>query len=611
MKEPIFPTKFKRAEWIEFASFLSVCQTNNLSVSAKFMQVSRSTMSERLSRLEELLALPLLQREHQKVYVNEAGLYLARYIMPMMVLENFAAQLYREDTEVYWVNIKFPLHFYGHRICRALEQAIQYCQQRYPNVLFWPQSSDSFDIRPVQDLQWQPSWTKLGTIELDWLTEEIADNQYLEGKWCLLSRYSYSLAKNISINEIKEQKILLPRIPWKLLQQISALSEQYQLNIEYLNIDYKKVFFTDNEQNYYLLNSLLIDQIELSDEWQISYIEDLPKSCLGIKQDSYNPIMQDFIDIYQKCFFETQKFSWQTHSQLKHWQYFYRTIKAGSISLAAKQLYMSQSALSIQLKQLEKNLNLQLLQRSVGKNKQLMTSKGKIFTELCEALCEILDYVAEKCERYKHLYNKSIVLGILPSIDTKSTLIKMIVEQVDIWQQKHLDVKLEIVEERHRYLIDGLRNNEINIAIVEADSRWVVHYPLQKEEEMGLVISPTLIEDSIKELNWLDLRNFNLVLPRKGNGMRMIIDQHCLGLGIRLDWAIESDSLNLNQYWVQKGKYATILPKSAVASLVEAKALRFVRLKPTLNRVLRLAHLKNKSLSPIESNLLHFLLNDV
>lgn len=612
VKETILPIKFKRIEWSELASFLSVCQTNNLSHSANFMQISRSTMSERLSKLEEILDIPIFKREHKKIYVDEIGLYLARYIMPMMAIEHFSRQLYKTMmNDIYWVNIKFPLHFYGHRICRVLEKSISLCQETYPNILFWPQSSDSFDIRPIQDLQWQPSWKKLGTIELDWVANSEDDGTYFEGKWYLLSRYSYSLEKNVTIDELRTQKVLLPRIPWKLLQHISSLIEKYKLNIEYVNIDYKKLFFVEDDKSYYLVNSLLINEFELSDEWQISYIEDLPSSYLGIKKDVEHPIMYNFIKVYQKLFYEIEEFYWETGSQLKHWQYFYKTIKAGSVSLSAKQLYMSQSALSIQLKQLENCLNIKLLQRGIGKNKQTLTKQGEIFLELCDAIGEVLDYLSEQSERYKHLYNKKIVLGILPSIDTKSTLLKMIVEQVDIWQQEHSDVKIEIVEERHHYLIDGLRNNEINIAIVEADSRWVIHYPLQKEEEMGLVINPSLIGINIKELNWLDLVNFNLVLPRKGNGMRMIIDQHCLGLGIKLDYAIESDSLNLNQFWVQKGKYATILPRSAVASLVDAKILKFVQLKPTLNRILRLAHLKNKSLSSIENNLLHFLLNSM
>lgn len=612
MKDTVFPIKFKRIEWEDFSSFLSVCQTNNLSSSAKSLNVSRSTISERISKIEEILDIDLLKREYKRICVDEIGLNLARYIMPMMVLENFSNKLFESESDnIYWISIKFPLHFYNHRICKSVEQAIQKSQANYKNILFWPQCSDSFDIRPIQDIQWQPSWRKLGTIELDWMMDNKEEHFCLEGKWCLLSRHSYSLEKSISVSELKKEKILLPRIPWKLLRYISSLAEKYELNIEFLNVDYINIFNLENEGSYYLINDLLIDKFELGSEWYMNYIQNFPSVYLGIKKDTENNGINDFINNFSYFFYRNEDLIWSTNTQLKHWQYFYKTTKAGSISLGARQLYMSQSALSIQLKQLENCLNFRLFQRGVGNNKQILTNKGKIFIELCDCVREVFEYIIRRTERYKHLYNKKIVLGILPSIDTKSTLLKMIIEKVDIWQQKNSDIRIEIVEERHRYLIDGLKNNEINIAIVEADSRWVFHYPLQKAEEMGLVINPFLIDENIKELNWGDLINFDLVLPRQGNGMRMLIDQHCLELGVKLDYFTESDSLNLNQCWIQKGKYATILPKSAVASLVDAKKLKFIRLKPTLNRILRLAYLKNKQLSSIENSLLNFLLNNI
>ena len=84
--------------------------------------------------------------------------------------------------------------------------------------------------------------------------------------------------------------------------------------------------------------------------------------------------------------------------------------------------------------------------------------------------------------------------------------------------------------------------------------------------------------------------DYPLVLPGKNVGIRYLIDRHCRAQNLTLLPDIESDSLNLNSRWVAQGRYATILPASAMHSLIERGQAQFIPLTPPLERQLHLRH---------------------
>lgn len=614
MKPIPLSTKLNRIEWSALSYYLLVCHNNNLSQSAQILGYSRSNLSERLSKLEDVLSLPLFERLRKRLYVNEQGLSLGRFILPALILEHFATH-YRHDLAepIQWLEIKLPLRFYGGRLSRALENAIQLCQQQYPNVLIWPLPFDSFDIRQSSISEWIPKWSRLGEVRIDWAQQALATTPEITsvpGHWCLLSHESLDLAETLSLKDLAGLKLSLPRLPWILLQQIASFIESSHLSFEHISTDYRQILSRPNDQKKsFLVNSLLLDQQILAADWRISHLPEIPQAFLQIQHEGQHPVIETFMQSYLTAFQSNHgSASWSPKTQLKHWIYLHQTIKSGSISTAAETLFMTQSNLSIQLKKLEHTVGYELLYRKMGVRQILKTDVGEIFLELCKGMSHIFTKLFEYCDGQRLSQQQHLSLGLLPSIDSKSTLVQVIANQVNEWQQQNPQVRLEIIEERHRYLIDALRNHELHLAIIEADSPWVTHVPIQKPETMGLVIHPSKIDATITELNWSDLIHFQLVLPRKGTGMRLLIDQHCLSLGVELQPEIQSDSLNINQHWVIEGRYATILPKSAVTQLIEQNKVRFIQLTPNLNRILRLAYLSHRILNPIENSLLQFLL---
>ncbi|GEM_PF-7058989 len=70
--------------------------------------------------------------------------------------------------------------------------------------------------------------------------------------------------------------------------------------------------------------------------------------------------------------------------------YFYRTALKKSITLAAKELFISQPALSIQIQALEKDLSCQLFWRQ-SKKSLILTREGEVLLETCKGIFEKLE----------------------------------------------------------------------------------------------------------------------------------------------------------------------------------------------------------------------------
>lgn len=265
MKSIALSTKLGRLEWSVLSYYLSVCHTNNLSQSAQILGYSRSNLSERLKKLEEILSLPLFKRLNTRLYVNEQGLSLGKHILPAFILEHFASN-YRHDLAqpIQWLGIKLPLRLYGGRISEALENAIQICQEQYPNILIWPLPYDDFDIRQHQKTEWLPKWSRLGEIDIalvQQLMPPTAEISNVTGSWCLLSHESLNLPKTLTIKELANLKLCLPRLPWNLLQQIASFIETENLSFEYTTTNYRQILSQPNQnKKSFLINELLINQ---------------------------------------------------------------------------------------------------------------------------------------------------------------------------------------------------------------------------------------------------------------------------------------------------------------------------------------------------------------
>ena len=161
-------------------------------------------------------------------------------------------------------------------------------------------------------------------------------------------------------------------------------------------------------------------------------------------------------------------------------KFFYFVAKYGSVTLAAKKLFVTQSAVSKQIYNLEASLNITLFER---RNKALVMTKDaeqllnccqKIFSELDDCLLELSKGSFEK---------RQLVLSCEPTISMKWLIPRLS-------KFKHMGYDFDVVLLTGGGVVDFEKNN-IDLAIRRNDFDWGAHIFSQKiADEYMVVVQP-------------------------------------------------------------------------------------------------------------------------
>lgn len=163
---------------------------------------------------------------------------------------------------------------------------------------------------------------------------------------------------------------------------------------------------------------------------------------------------------------------------IRQMKYFKTIVEQGTISKAAKVLHMAQPPLSMQLKQLEDELEVTLIKRG---NRQIeLTQAGQLFYKRC---LQILDLSEITKNELKQTHHEILRIGITPS---NSALIQQDKIKKYILNNQHLCYSIH--EGTTYEMLDLLLSHNIDLGIVRTpfDSSSVDAYYLEKEPMIAI-----------------------------------------------------------------------------------------------------------------------------
>lgn len=134
---------------------------------------------------------------------------------------------------------------------------------------------------------------------------------------------------------------------------------------------------------------------------------------------------------------------------LKQLRYFVRVVDLGSITRAAEELHVAQTALGLQIRALEDGLGRLLLQRhSRGVT---ATEVGRYVAHRARQVLRDVDSLADEVDRFGVAGPRTVTLGLTPS------LMQGIGARAILHEREHLpDIHLHLVEGLREQLVDGL-----------------------------------------------------------------------------------------------------------------------------------------------------------
>ena len=282
--------------------------------------------------------------------------------------------------------------------------------------------------------------------------------------------------------------------------------------------------------------------------------------------------------------------------ELRQLRYLVRVIELGSISRAALDLALVQSALSQQISRLESELSTRLLQRS---------PKGVTPTEAGLAFFREAQLVLRHAEQAVRSAQESRLSGSVSVGMAPTTAAVLGLPLLRAMRERYPDVRLHVVESLSGHLNAMLNARQLDLAILfdsQAGRRWSV-MPLL-EEKLFLIESrqseaATALK-SAKRMSVAQLAGLPLILPTGAHGLRSTLESAFARAKCKPNVVAEIDSLAMLMDAVDSGLGCTVQPWAAVGRYADAaQRFKLTEISDTLaRRATALCSLSDDELSP-------------
>jgi len=274
-------------------------------------------------------------------------------------------------------------------------------------------------------------------------------------------------------------------------------------------------------------------------------------------------------------------------------EYLVAVADLGHFGQAAAHCHVSQSALSLQLKKLEAELGVQLIERT--SRRVVVAPAGRPLVErargILQARQEFLDDAALEVGQMP----ATITLGLIPTIAPYR-----IGPVLKAMKEAYPGTTLRIVEDITQNLVQATARGELDAVIIATDT----HDSLIAETELGRDELLLAVAHSHP------LARQSVVRPSQFQGETMLLlkDGHCLS-----DQAVSfcnansagaapvsiAASIDTLKAMICAGMGVTLIPRMAVASAPPDKDLVLLPLKPAPSRTIRVITRKTSRLGPL------------
>jgi DNA-binding transcriptional LysR family regulator len=285
-----------------------------------------------------------------------------------------------------------------------------------------------------------------------------------------------------------------------------------------------------------------------------------------------------------------------------HFYYFYEVARHGSFTAAARELMVSQSSLSIQIKQLERDLGAPLFDRRKG---------GVDLTDVGSTAYQVAERVFQEIDRLQSslFETERRIRGMLTVGTVNSVGIYILPPILTAFKSAFPEVAIKIDFKEAERVIDLLSAGKIDFAIIP----WHRRYPELTgikitQNKMFLVGRPDHPLAGRESVSPRDLEPYPFVGYEEGMQTRSMIDALFKRMSVSVEYSIESDNSATIKHMVMAGMGLAFLPDVAVAPEIRRGQLVRIDAPPLLmSRDVVVYHKTNRTLSAARKEFLAFL----
>ena len=240
--------------------------------------------------------------------------------------------------------------------------------------------------------------------------------------------------------------------------------------------------------------------------------------------------------------------------EIKQLAYFQAVVEEGSISAAARRLHLTQPPLSLQIRLLEEELGVRLLER--GPRRVSLTDAGKLLYKRAEAILEMTSSTVRELDDYAQGLSGVLRLG------TVSTSGPALLDQrIPAFHAAYPKVRFEIQEGNTFELLELLSAGIIEAAVVrtpfQQDGLGIRYLQEEPMAAVGLTELWTTHPPAGSQLSLLELAGRPLILYRR---FEKLVEQVCRQAGYAPDVVCRCDDARSALVWARAGVGIALVP---------------------------------------------------
>jgi DNA-binding transcriptional LysR family regulator len=277
---------------------------------------------------------------------------------------------------------------------------------------------------------------------------------------------------------------------------------------------------------------------------------------------------------------------------LKQLRAFVTLAKHKSFTRAASHLNVSQSALTLQIRDLEAMIGLRLFDRSTRSVD--LTSLGATFFPLIQDITNQLDLALDNIQAAAN-----IDTGFVTVVAGGSVIKSIIAPAVANLGESRPELSVKIIEDAGATMQTRLVEGQADFAISSlTGDHNVQSHPLLKDRAGILCRADHPLAQRERPLNWTDLRGNRLVMLRSGKTIRALLDAHRNFSEYTEHPQYEVSSISALLSLVEQGVGISILSSLAAYSALQTGLVFLPVQNPSLFRELQIVHLRRHTLTP-------------
>ncbi|MEW6137100.1 MAG: LysR family transcriptional regulator [Thermodesulfobacteriota bacterium] len=248
---------------------------------------------------------------------------------------------------------------------------------------------------------------------------------------------------------------------------------------------------------------------------------------------------------------------------------FYYAALCRSITVAADRLFITQPAVSMQIKAMEEQYGTQLFVRK--KKKLELTDTGRRLYQVAKKIFGLVGQAEKILEGSREVLR----------VGSSKTLVRYrLARYVSPFQQSHPHIQIQIHEGSSQEMVESVLRNEIDFAIVgriqyEHERLDVIPFT---EDEVVLLVSPDHHFCGRGKVSVQDLAGEQVILRERGSGTRRLVEKILENTSIVSAACIESGNVDFIKELVRIGRGITLLARMGADQDVSSGHLQIVPL---------------------------------